>query len=265
MNEQATQISGDLAQCLRKDKIQEIATAREMSLLGIEQHILDLVSFRQDAVERLTALRALPNREEAEEEIGDVQSEIDAANLQLQELAGAEVAKVDRCANLLRLCDRMEAHCKDERDRLSAKAKRWHAIKDAVENVVMNALEVTGRTAFDSPTNRLRVQRNGQPRVEIVNPQMVQDRFINVLVRFTVAKWNQIKTALPDLLPEHYEEVERTFNTAAISKALKLAKQEEDAANNTMEGDILLDTIRTIDKGKPRGAQLVYGKHLRVE
>ncbi len=259
----AGELSHKLASTMRKSEIVEIAQRHpEMSLLGIEQNILDLVAFRQDAVERLANLEAL-NDPEASDEIGEVRAELEAANMELAKMAGAEVAKVDNCANLLRMCDRMQAHCKDERDRMSRKVKRWEAIHDAVERVVMEALEITGRTSFDSPTNRLRVQRNGQPRVEVTHPSMVQDRFIRVLVQFPLDLWKQIKTAFPELAGKPHEVKEQTFATAEIAKVMKQAAKEETAAKETMEGQVLADTLKQIERVK--GVELRFGKHLRVD
>lgn len=263
--ETAAQLSEEFVKTIRKGEAQEIAhRPAELSLFGIEQHIIDLVAFRQDAVERLAELKQLPG-DDAAEEILEVQAEIDAANVELANLAGAEVQKVDNCAALLRMCDVMEAHCKDQRDRLNAKAKRWRAIKESVEGVVMEALELAHRTAFDSQTNRLRIQRNGQPRVEILNPQAVQSRFVNVVVQFTVETWNKIRTALPDLKPEQYQEKERTFASSLISAGLKKAAKETDAAQQILKGEQLQEALLVIEREKPRGAELRYGKHLRVE
>jgi hypothetical protein len=265
----AGHLSQQLASTMRKSDTLEIAKRHpEMSLLGIEQNILDLVAFRQDALERLAALEAL-NDPEASDEIGEVRAELEAANMELAKMAGAEVAKVDNCANLIRMCDRMQAHCKDERDRMARKVKRWEAIKDAVENVVMEALVIAGRTSFDSPTNRLRVQRNGTPRVEITHPSMVQDRFIRVLVQFPLDLWKAIKTSCPELTgdkPLAYSPLEvkdQNFATGEIAKVMKQAAKEETAAKETMEGPQLADTLKQIERVK--GAQLVYGKHLRCE
>ncbi len=261
--EERKELAGRMTKQLAKSAPVEIAQRHpEMSLLGIEQNILDLVAFRQDAVEWLANLEAL-NDPDASDEIGEVRAELEAANMELAKMAGAEVAKVDNCANLLRMCDRMTLHCKDERDRQARKAKRWESIKESVERVVMEALEITGRTSFDSPTNRLRVQRNSAPRVEVTHPSMVQDRFIRVLVQFPLDLWKQIKTAFPELAGKPHEVKEQTFATAEIAKVMKEAAKEETALSETMEGQELFQALKQIERVK--GVELRYGKHLRCE
>jgi len=260
----ATHLSNQLAKEARKNNMVEIAKRppEDMSLFGIEQHQIDLLLFRQDCLERLAILEADPAKEEAAEEIGEIRAELEAADLAIKNVAGQEVAKVDRCANLLRMCDRMQAFCKDERDRLNRKAKRWEAVKESVENVVMEALALADRTSFDSPTNRLRVQRNSSPRVEITDPQAVQDRFIKVTLEVTQDRWKQMRQALPEL-SEFCTVKDSTFITGTIAKVLRKAAQEEVAARETMEGSMLEKTLKQIERVK--GAQLQYGKHLRCE
>ncbi len=270
-DEERKAMAGQMTKQLAKSAPVEIAQRHpEMSLLGIEQNILDLVAFRQDAIERLAALEAL-NDPEASDEIGEVRAELEAGNMELAKMAGAEVAKVDNCANLIRMCDRMQAHCKDERDRQARKAKRWESIKESVERVVIEALEITGRTSFDSPTNRLRVQRNSAPRVEVTHPSMVQDRFIRVLVQFPLDLWKAIKTACPDLTsakPLAYSPLElkdQAFATAEIAKVMKEAakKDEAERAKDPLGERSLTDRLKEIERVK--GVELKYGKHLRVE
>jgi hypothetical protein len=262
--EYAGHLSQQLAATVKKSNITDIVRrpADDPQFFGVQQDFVDLVLFRQDALERLAALEAL-NDPEASEEIAEVRAELEAAGQELKRFDGLQVTQVDKYANALRMCDRMALHCKDERDRMSRKAKRWEAIKDAVENVIMEALVIADRTSFDSPTNRLRVQRNSAPRVEVTHPSMVQDRFVRVLVQFPLDLWKQIKTAFPELAGKPHEVKDQSFATAEIAKVMKQAAKEETAAKETMEGQVLVDTLKKIERVK--GVQLVYGKHLRVE
>ncbi len=262
--EYAGRLSQQLAATVKKSNIPAIAERppEDPQFFGVQQDFVDLVLFRQDALERLAALEAL-NDPDAADEIAEVRAELDAANQELKRFDGLQVTQVDKYATFLRMCDVMEAHNKDESDRANRKAKRWAAIKEAVENIVMEALIIANRTSFDSPTNRLRVQRNGQPRVEVTHPSMVQDRFIRTVVQFPLDVWKKIKTALPDLLPTQYEVKDQNFSTAEIAKVMKEAAKLETAAKETMEGQVLTDTLKQIERVK--GVQLVYGKHLRVE
>ncbi len=256
----AGDLSRQLATTMRKSEVQEIAKPRDpMTLLGIEQHILDLVAFQQDCIERLDAL---PPTDDAAEERREIEAERIAVGHEIQKLAGAEVAKVDQCANLLRMCDRMSEHCKTEADRIRAKGKRWQAIKEAVEGVVMYALGVAGRSSFESPTNRLRVQRNSAPKVEILDATAVPSRFIKVTLEVPLERWNQMREALPEL-SQFCKEKERSFITAEISKVLKLAQKQEEAALQLIEGPGREIVMKKIERVK--GARIEYGKHLRVE
>ncbi len=267
--ELAGDLSRQLVHTMLKGATEAIAKPRDpMTLLGIEQHILDLVAFRQDCIEQLAELNTLqpvgPAGEIGKplEEIGEVQAELDAADVELGKLAGAEASKVDQCANLLRMCDRMTEHCKTEADRIRAKGKRWQAIKEAVEGVVMYALGVAGRSSFESPTNRLRVQRNSAPKVEILDATAVPSRFIKVTLEVPLERWNQMREALPEL-SQFCKEKERSFITAEISKVLKLAQKQEEAALQLIEGPGRDTVMKKIERVK--GARIEYGKHLRVE
>ena len=263
----AGQLSQALASEVKRNDLQAVAKrpAEDMTLFGIEQHQVDLLLFRQDVLERIADLKAQPpgdNPEYLNDLIADAEAELSTCDLELKRLAGQEVAKVDSCANLLRMCDRMTAFCKDERDRMNRKAKRWETIKEGVEGVVMEALALANRTSFDSPANRLRVQRNSSPKVEILDGAAIPSRFVKVTVEVTADRWKQMKEALPELA-EFCTEKERTFITGAISTVLKKAAKEEDAARQTMEGPDLEKTLKAIER--VRGAELRYGKHLRCE
>ncbi len=261
--ELAGDLSRQLATTIRKSEVHEIAKPRDpMTLLGIEQHILDLVAFRQDCIERIASLAATVAIEDSIEERADLAAELDAADRELGKLAGSEASKVDQCANLLRMCDRMTEHCKTEADRIRAKGKRWQAIKEAVEGVVMYALEVAKRSSFESPTNRLRVQRNSAPKVDILDATAVPSRYIKVTIEVPLDRWNQMREALPEL-SQFCKEKERSFITAEISKVLKLAQKQEEAALQLIEGPGREIVMKKIERVK--GARIEYGKHLRVE
>lgn len=264
--ELAGQLSGALAKSLTKSKVQEISTpAPDITLFGVEQAIMDLTAFRQDAIERLEQLNLLPPdmKAEAAEEIGEVQAELEAAEMELQNYVRAEVRKVNNIAAFLRVCDTMMAHCKDERDRQNRRAKQWEARKAGVEQIVMEALALADRTSFETATNRLRVQRNGQPKVEVTSPGMVQDRFIRVLVQFPLDVWKQIKTALPELAGKPHEVKDQTFDLKAIGKVEATAAKQIEAAKATMDDVMLQKFMKQVERVK--GVQLTYGKHLRVE
>jgi len=245
---------------------------KPLTLFGIEQHVLDLLDFRQDVIERLAETRTFitaghPDSETLSVFVADMESELMACNMELSRFAGAEVEKVDHIANLLRMCDRMEAHSKEEKERHARKAKRWAAIKEGVEQIVMEALTLADKTRFDSPTNTLRMQRNGSPRVEIVDPQSVQDRFVKITLEVTVDRWKQMREAQPDLV-QYFVEKERTFATGAISKTIKAATAADVALETLAEQENwpskqLSEAKKQVDR--VRGAKLVYGKHLRCE
>ncbi len=260
----AHEMARGLAATVKKSNITEIAhrPPEDPQFFGVQQDFVDLVLFRQDALERLANLEAL-NDPDAADEIAEVRAELDAASQELKRFDGLQLTQVDKYANALRMCDRMALYCKDERDRMSRKAKRYEAIKEAIENVIMEALVIANRTSFDSPTNRLRVQRNGTPRVEVTHPSMVQDRFIRVLVQFPLDLWKQIKTAFPELAGKPHEVKEQTFATAEIAKVMKQAAKEETALAETMEGQELFQALKQIERVK--GVELRYGKHLRCE
>jgi hypothetical protein len=233
---------------------------QSVTLFGIQQDTLDLLDFRQDCLERLAVLQADPNAIEEREEVC---AEFDACDRELKRLAGAEVQKVDNIANLLRMCDRMIEHRAAERDRQNTAKKRWESIKEGVEQMVMEALTLAERTRFDSPTNTLRMQRNSSPRVDIVDPQAVQDRFIKVTLEVTVDRWKQMREAQPDLVV-HFVEKERSFITGIISKVLRAATS-ADAAIEEQIKDPRLASEAKKQVERVRGAKLVHGKHLRCE
>lgn len=238
---------------------------KPVTLFGIEQHVMDLLDARQDVLERIEKIKT-PGGFCSETEMDflcDAEAELAICDSELAKLAGLEENKVDHCANVLRMCDRMIQHRKDERDRQNRMAKRWESIKEGVEKIVMEALTLTERTRFDSPTNTLRMQRNSTPRVEIVNAQAVQDRFISVLVQFPLDRWKQVLKALPDLLPEYYSLKEQTFNTAAIAKVMKAAASADIAARGMPNAGERLEAAKKIERVK--GAELKYGRHLRCE
>lgn len=238
-----------------------------VTLFGIEQQTLELLDYRQDCVERLAELdraKCLDGPDfNYDDQIADVTAELSACNMELARLAGAEVQKVDNIANLLRMCDRMIGHRKDERDRQNKAAKRWEAIKEGVEQVVMEALTLADRTRFDSPTNTLRMQRNGSPRVDITDAQAVQDRFVKVVVEVTADRWKQMKQALPEL-SEFCVEKERTFITSAIAKVLKSAVAADSAIEERISDPKLVSEAKKAVE-RVRGAKLVHGRHLRCE
>ncbi len=231
-----------------------------VTLFGIQQETLDLLDFRQDCLERLALLQADPTAIEEREEVC---AEMDACDIELRRLAGAEVQKVDNIANLLRMCDRMILHRKDERDRQNKAAKRWESIKEGVEQIVMDALTLADKTRFDSPTNALRMQRNSSPRVDIVDPQAVQDRFIKVTLEVTVDRWKQMLEAQPDLV-QYFVEKDRSFVTGAISKVLKAATAADAVIDEKItDPRLAADAKKKVER--VRGAKLTHGRHLRVE
>lgn len=245
---------------------------REVTLFGIEQHVLDLLDFRQDVTERISELEGLlPQAAEPvaiREFLEDARTELNAANLELAKLAGLEANKVDRCANLLRALYAVVDFRKEERDRHVRAAKRAEAMAQAVENMVMEALVLADRTRFQSDTNTLRMQRNSSPRVEIVDPTVVQSRFLTVTLTVSAERWKQAKEVLSDLA-QYFTEKDRSFNTSAIAKSLKAmyaadAKIDEDAVAKEWTDKQIAEAKKQI-VDRPRGAKLTHGSHLRVE
>lgn len=229
-----------------------------ITLFGIEQHVLDLLDFRLDVLERLAALQDNPD---AIDERADAVAELDSCDLELRKLAGLEANKVDKCANLIRALYAVVAHRKDERDRHNRAAKRAEAQAEYVETVVMEALTLADRTRFESEHNTLRMQRN-PARVEITDGAAVQDRFLKITLETTVDRWKQMRQSQPDLI-QYFAEKERTFKLSDMATVIRAATNAETVAEAKLTGAELRDELKKIPRVK--GARLVHDTHLRVE
>jgi Siphovirus Gp157 len=110
----------------------------------------------------------------------------------IAEYAQREVAKVDSLARFIRMCEHSAETAAQESKRLATAATRWANRAERVKTAVLWALIKLKKPSVESPTNRLRRQKN-PPSVQVLDPSLVPAEHVLLNVKITAAEWHRLK------------------------------------------------------------------------
>ena len=135
----ASELSGQLAEALKPER-----EPLKLGLWQIEAELAGLLDLREQAVED-----------------GELPETLAAIDSEIASYHSREVRKVNgTCAAIRGYLD-AAGESKKEADRLYDRAKRLEARADLIKANALKAMQAHGVRSLETPTNRLRIQKNG--------------------------------------------------------------------------------------------------------
>jgi hypothetical protein len=180
--------------------------------------------------------------DEVQEQTTECEPEIPAElMLRFQQFCDAHYEKVDRIGRFLTLMEWRTQYCKAEAARLSERARSTENKADRTKSMVLYNLASRGLRKIEGREFTLRVQKNSQDSVRILNETQVPLAFLDVEARIPGSVW---KSVLADLPQE---------TAKALSGCVRHMKPSNEAIKQAAK----------VQEAVP-GAEVRRGTHLRV-
>lgn len=134
--------------------------------------------------------------------------------------------KADRIARFLRIMEAREQFCRQEGNRLMARARTAEAKADRTKAMVMYFLRARGLTKLEGMAFELRMQRNSQDSVRITDQASVPVEYCRIGLSLNGQLWENILAALPDELARPLKScVESSTPDSSAIKSAKLRNE----------------------------------------
>lgn len=147
-------------------------TSAGLSLYQIERELDELLDLRDEAA----GDGALP-------------AELAAIDKQIAGYFSREVRKVDGIAHAINTYLNMAEAADKEADRMKQRAIALEARANQIKHASLYAMQAHGITKLETPTNRLRVKKNGGKEPLYVDPERASDEYTDVTVKLPWRIW----------------------------------------------------------------------------
>lgn len=154
-----------------------------LSLFEITNSLSDLMEARQELLDE-TILTEDQKTENAEA--------LEQVDLAIVEYVTKEIRKVDNIGRFILECNARSSAIAEEVTRLTKIRHRTMSIADRIREMVLQIMRDTGVKKLEGEIATLRRQANGgvQP-VEIVQPELVPDKFKRITISFCPDDWQR--------------------------------------------------------------------------
>lgn len=130
--------------------------------------------------------------------------------------------KADRIGRFIRIMESREHYCRQEADRLLTRARSAEAKVARTKSMVMYFLKSRSLTKLEGNAFELRMQRNSQDSVRIINQAVVPLAYCKARVTIDGCLWETILGVLPDELEKALQGCVEEFTPDAT--AIKSAR-----------------------------------------
>ena len=155
---------------------------------------------------------------------GEVQKELLD---RFQSFCQAHGEKVDRIGRFVRMMEAREQHCRNEAARLSDRARAVANKVERTKTMVLYYLRSRELRKIEGQEFTLRIQKNSQDSVKIMDEQAVPTAYLRIEARMDGVLWETVLSLLPEELSQALER--SVFEAKPDSEAIKIAasRQEE--------------------------------------